>query len=84
MNSYIATHWAPVLVLLGGIVVVSVVLYLHVRQRPKAIRWTAKNIFRSQTMSEKSAESLINVAESFVVTIGGLWIILAVYYLTNG
>jgi hypothetical protein len=34
-------------------------------------------------MAEKSAEGLFNVATSFVVTVGGLWIILALFYLTN-
>jgi hypothetical protein len=34
-------------------------------------------------MSEKSAEGLFNVLTSFLFTIGGLWIILAIAYLTE-
>jgi hypothetical protein len=83
MLSYIITFWPPLLILFAGAGLVAFFLYLHLLRKADSIRWMAKYIFRNQIMSEKSAEGLFNTATSFVVTVGGLWIILAIYYLTN-
>jgi hypothetical protein len=42
-----------------------------------------KKIFRNQFMAEKSAESLLSVVTSFLFMIGGIWIVVAIYYLSN-
>ena len=81
--SYLITYWPPLLILSAGVGLVAFFLYLHLLRKADSIRWIAKYIFRSQPMSEKSAEGLFNTAASFVVTVGGLWIILAIFYLTN-
>jgi hypothetical protein len=81
---YLNTYWAPLLILAAGSVLVAVFLYLHLLKKQEIVRWMAKYIFGNQMMAEKSAEGLFNVATSFVVSAGGLWIILAIYYLTNG
>lgn len=57
--------------------------YLNTYGKKSLIRWVAKNVFRNQMMSEKSAESLITVVTSFIFVIGGLWVILAILFLTN-
>jgi hypothetical protein len=45
------------------------------------VRWIAKRIFRNDFKSEKSADGLFMAITSFLLLIGGLWIILAVQYL---
>ena len=84
LSQYLYTYWAPLLILVAGSVLVALFLYLHLLKKQEIIRRMAKYIFRNQIMAEKSAEGLFNVATSFVVTVGGLWMILAIYYLTNG
>ena len=79
---YLITYWQPLSGLFIGLLTVFVFLYLHIFQKANIVQWIAKYIFRNQFMSEKSAENLFNVITSFLVTIGGLWIILAIYYLT--
>jgi hypothetical protein len=76
------TYWQPLSGLIIGVLVIAIYLYLYLRRKAEIVQWIAKYIFRQQFMSEKSAENLFNVATSFVATIGGLWIILAIYYLT--
>ena len=58
--------------------------YLQIRKKKQIVSWIAKYIFRSQFMSEKSAESLFNVITSFLFMAGGIWVVVAIYYLTNG
>ena len=84
LSHYLYTYWAPLLVLVAGSVLITLFLFIHLLKKQEIIRWMAKYIFRNQIMAEKSAEGLFNVATSFVVTVGGLWISLAIYYLTNG
>jgi hypothetical protein len=81
--TYVLTYWPPIVILLAGSGLVAFFLYLHLVRKADSVRWIAKYIFRNQLMSEKSAEALFDIATSFVVTVGGLWIILAIYYLTN-
>jgi hypothetical protein len=83
MNAYLLKEWPPILVLGAGVLLVGVFLYLHLVLKPKIVKWIAKYIFRNQVFSERSAEGLFNVAVSFIAAIGGIWIIFAIYYLTN-
>jgi hypothetical protein len=80
--TYISVFWAPLLFLVAGCGMVGLFLYLHMSKKRNAIAWLAKYVFRSQMMNERSAESLFNVASSFVVMIGGIWILMALYVLT--
>ena len=80
---YLTFNQAPLSGLFVGILLVALFLYLYVLKKNMAVAWIAKHIFRNQFMSEKSAEGLFDVLTSFIVTIGGLWIILAIYYLSN-
>lgn len=80
--NYLITYWQPISGLFLGALLVGIFLYIHTRKKASFIRWIAKNVFRSQFMAEKSAEGLFNVATSFVLTVGGLLIILAILYLT--
>ena len=77
-------YWPSLVVLAGGILFVGFFLYLNVFKKQKIVGWLAKHVFRNQLMSEKSAENLLMTATSFLLMIGGLWIILALYYLVNG
>ena len=77
---YFVFYWPPLLVLCGGVFLVGAFVYLHVSKKKEIIKWIAKRIFRHQLMAEKSAENLFNVLTGFIVTIGGLWIILASFY----
>jgi predicted PurR-regulated permease PerM len=84
LGSYLRAHWPPLVGLLIGSLIVAFFLYLHLRQKRNIVRWIARYVFRNQIMSDRSAESLFNVVTSFIAGVGGLWIILALYYLTNG
>jgi hypothetical protein len=82
MYTYASFFWAPLLFLVAGCGTVGLFLYLHLSKKRSAIAWLAKYVFRSQMMSERSAEGLFNVVSSFVVMIGGIWILMALYVLT--
>lgn len=83
MYLYITKFWAPIMVLVAGLILVSFFLYLHLSLKTRIVRWIAKSVFRNENATS-SAEGIFNVATSLIVTIGGLWIILAIYYLSNG
>ena len=79
--SYIAANWQSLSGLIIGLLMVTLFICLYTRWKKGSIQWIAKNIFRNQLMSEKSAESLLNVLSGFLFAIGGLWIILALVFL---
>jgi hypothetical protein len=79
--AYIIEYWQPLSGLIIGLLLVVLFCLLYTRWRKKPVQWIAKHIFRNQLMSEQSATSLFNVLISFMFTIGGLWIILALMYL---
>jgi hypothetical protein len=81
--NYLITHWQPVIALLVGLVVLALYYYLQVRSKVYILRWIAKSIFRNQNMLP-SAESMFNVATSFLFMVGGIWVIVAIYYLSSG
>lgn len=83
-QSYLTTHWPPIVVLLSGILLIGFWGYLQLRLKASAAKWMAKHVFSDQLMALKSAENLLNVTTSFIGVIGGLWVILAIYYLSNG
>jgi hypothetical protein len=83
MNAYLLKEWPSILVLVGGVLLVGIFLCLHLVLKPRIVQWIAKYIFRNNLFSEKSAEGLFNVAVSFIGAIGGIWIIFAIYFLTN-
>jgi hypothetical protein len=80
---YILTSCRPLIGILLGLILVASFFYLHLYQKKNIVGWVAKYIFRNQYRSVKSAEGLFNAVVSFIFAIGGIWIILAVYYLTN-
>ncbi len=79
--TYITEYWAPLSGMLIGLLIVAFFILLKTRWKKKSVQWVARVIFRNQIMSEKSAESLFNVVTSFLLTLGGLWIILALLFL---
>lgn len=74
---------APLLVGILGLVMVAFSVYLFAVGKRRIVKWVAVHIFRNQRVSEKSAEGLLNVLASFLHTIGGLWIILAVFFFSR-
>lgn len=83
MISYLTTHWQPIVALLAGLLILFVYYFLHFKVKNKAVMWIAKNIFRSENMTP-SAEDLFNVITSFLFMFGGIWVIVAIFYLANG
>lgn len=83
--SYLVTYWQPLFMLLVGIIAVLLIGYMqwfgNVRKR--AVQWIAEYIFRNKLGSEQSADSLFMVVTSFIVAIGGVWIVVAILFLTN-
>jgi hypothetical protein len=82
--TYLFTRWQPIVVLTMGIVILTLYYYLQLNKKKHIIPWMAKYIFRNQFLSEKSAESLFNVITSFLFTIGGIWAIVGIYFLSKG
>ena len=76
-------EWEPIVGVIFGTILISLFLYLHLRRKSNIIHWISEHIYGNQFMSERSAESLFNVTVSFLAAIGGIWIILSLYYLTN-
>ena len=81
ISSYIATNWQPLSGLIIGLAMIALFICLYTRWRKGSVQWIAKYIFRNQMMSEKSAESLLNVLIGFLFAIGGIWVILALVFL---
>lgn len=82
--SYLVTYWQPLSGLLIGALLVAIYMNLYTNRRRNIIPWISSRLFRNQLMSERSAEGLFDVATSFLLMVGGLWLLLAIYYLTNG
>ena len=81
--NYLISHWQPVVGLFIGIIMLILYFYLHVRMKHYCLRLIAKYVFRNENMIP-SAESAFNVATSFLFMFGGVWVVLALYYLANG
>jgi hypothetical protein len=81
---YTAHNWQPLSGLFIGIALIALYLYLYLTRHRIFIPLIARHVFRNQLMSEKSAEGLFNVVTSYMFAIGGILIILALFYLTNG
>ena len=80
---YGAHNWQPLSGLLIGVALIALYLYLYLTRHKTFIPLIARHVFRNQLMSEQSAESLFNVVTSYMFVIGGVLIILALFYLTN-
>jgi hypothetical protein len=80
---YLVTYWQPLSGLLIGLSMVAPYVYLYVNRSKTIVPWIAKDIFRDQMMSEKSADSVFKVVTSFLGMFGGLITILALLYLTH-
>jgi hypothetical protein len=78
---YITKYWAPLSGLIIGSLLIILFCFLYTRWRKAPVKWIAKHIFRDQFKSETSANGLFNVLISFIFTIGGLWVVLALLYL---
>ena len=80
---WLSTHWQPVSGLFIGSAIVALYFYLYAIRRKRMVPWIAKHVFRDQFMSKVSADSLFKVVTSFLFMIGGIVVIVALYYLTN-
>ena len=80
---YLTAHWQPITGLIVGVLIEALYFYLYFTKDKRIVPWIAKFIFRNQFMSEKSADSLFKVVTSYLFMFGGLWIVLAIYFLTN-
>jgi hypothetical protein len=83
ISRYIDANWQPLSGLCIGVALMSVYFYIYLTRHRLAIPIIAKHVFRSQQMSERSAEGLFNVLTSYIFAIGGIWIIAALFYLAN-
>ena len=81
--NYLITEWQPIAGIFLGLLMLTFYYYLQISKKAQIVTWIAKNIFRNQFMAEKSAESALNVVTSFLFMIGGIWIVVAIYYLSN-
>lgn len=81
ITSYIVKFWQPISGLIIGLFLIILFCLLYTRWRKAPVQWIATHIFRSQFMSEKSANSLFNVLISFIPVIGVVWAVLALVYL---
>ena len=81
--AYLVTHWQPIAVLLIGVLILGLYYYLHINKKQRIVPWIAKHIFRNENMTF-SAESLFNVVTSFLFMIGGIWVIVGMFHLSNG
>ena len=82
LANYLISHWQPVVGLFVGITIALFYFFLHTRVKHYCLTLIAKHIFRDENMIP-SAESAFNVATSYLFMFGGLWIVLALYYLAN-
>lgn len=78
---YILTYWQPLTGLLLGVLLVILYFYLYLNRNEKVVPWIAKHIFRNPHMTP-SADDAYKVATSYLLTFGGLLIIVALLYLT--
>jgi hypothetical protein len=81
--TYLVAHWQPIAVFLIGIAILGIYYFLHFRKKQIIVPWIAKYMLRNQNMVP-SAEGLFNVVTSFIFLVGGIWIIVAIFYLSNG
>ena len=68
--------------------------YLNMYRKLEIINWMARKMFSdratnqsvgremAENLGKKSAENVFMVVSSFLFTVGGLWVILAFYYLS--
>ena len=84
-TTYLATSWQPLLMLLIGLCAVLLVGYIQWfgSTRKTIVQWIGKYIFRDKYGSQQSADSLFMVITSFLVAVGGVWIVVAILFLTN-
>jgi len=83
MTFYLITHWQPISGLFIGLLMLALYYYLHFKAKDRVAFWIAKHIFRNQNRIA-SAGDLFNVVTSFLFMFGGIWVIVAIYYLSNG
>jgi hypothetical protein len=80
--NHLISHWQPVVVLFLGGAVVTFYYYLHTRLKQQCVAWIAKHIFRNEN-AIPSGENAFNVTTSYILMFGGMFIVLALYYLAN-
>jgi hypothetical protein len=78
----ITLYWQPIVGMGLGALMLVLYYYLRVRRKGECVRWIAQHVFGSE-YKITSAESLFNVVTSFLFMIGGVWIIVGIYYLSN-
>ena len=82
---YITYYVQPLLGLLAGVVVIGVVAYLNWYGAIKqdVVSWISRRIFDGEIESEASADGLFMAVTGFGVMFGGIWIVLAILYLSH-
>jgi hypothetical protein len=85
MLTYILVNWQPLIGLITSSVVLVSVGYIQWfgETRPNVVYWIAKYIFRDRYGAVQNADSLFMVATSFIISMAGVWLILAVYFLAD-
>jgi hypothetical protein len=80
---YLTSYWQPLSALFIGVVILIFVGYMNWYRTVKTdtIRWIARRIYRDKCRSEASADGLFMVATSFLLLIGGTWVVGALVYL---
>jgi hypothetical protein len=83
LTSYFVVYWQPLSGLFMGVTLLVFVGYINWYKTVKAdtIRWIARHIFRNKFKSEASADGLFMVVTSFLLLIGGTWVVAALVYL---
>ncbi len=81
---YVATYWQPLLILLMGVGLLTFVGYINWYKQTKqsVVGWVARQVFRNGFRSDVSADNLFMTITSFLLALGGIWIVVAVLYLT--
>ena len=81
--NYLILHWQPVSGIFIGALMLAFYYYLQITVKRQITSLIAKHIFRNQNMVP-SAEDLFSVVTSFLFMFGGIMIVVAIYYLSNG
>jgi len=83
--NYIAYYLQPLLGLLAGVLLIGAIAFVNwygtIKQH--IVAWISSNVFRGHIESEVSADGLFMAVSGFGVMFGGLWIVLAMLYLTH-
>jgi hypothetical protein len=82
---YITYYLQPLVGLLAGMAIIAVVAYLNWYGTIKkdVVAWISSSVFGAKMGSEESADGLFMAVTGFGIMFGGLWIVLAMLYLSH-